>query len=869
MKKIYLKQLFTALLLLCSTAASAYNFELGGIYYNILTKNTVEVTYHGSAYAYSGNVNIPTSVTYNGTTYSVVSIGQSAFYNSVNLISLSIPSTVTSIAEESISNCTALESISVNNNNTVYDSRNNCNAVIETATGILVAGCKNTIIPTEGIKAIGNSAFRDCTNLASIVLPSTIESIGNNAFNYCSNLKNISIPQGVKSIGTAAFSNCTGLASVAFNNCAASLANNAFYNCGALKEVNLGNNITSIGNNVFYNCSSLTTIFLGSNITSIGDNAFGNCYNITSITSLIPADKLFTINSNVFNGTTGSSCTLYVPADAKATYAATAGWSKFTVVKSATYGTCGNNATWKFMDGTLTISGEGTIYKANVEWIDYKNDIKKVVIEDGINYIGGDTFKDHTNLKTVTIAQSLTGIGYRAFSGCTSLTSITIPNNVTSIQEYAFSGCTSLTSITIPNSVTDMGICTFYNCSNLSSVKIGSGLTTIPSQAFDMCTNLTNITIPNTVTRIEGSFSYTGITSFTLPSSVTYISNHSLYGCDNLSSIIVDENNPVYDSRDNCNAIIETATNKLISGCKNTIILDGITSIGDGAFYNFSITEVEIPNSVTSIDEYAFYCSSITKIVSHIPANKLFTIDKTVFNGVIKNTCTLYVPAGAKATYAATEGWSEFRNIKEMIAEPFALTISAAKYATLYLDYDAVIPAGVRVYYAEKIEGETLMMERITDVIPANTAVIVTGAAGTYTFEQSLDDVAAIEKNLFHGSVEDSYITPEKGTKYYVLSIVDGVVGMYLDELAGGTFKNNANKAYLPLSGESLGIFDTTVNSPSAQLSNRYTFNFGGTTAVEVVNAEKANNAIYNLNGVRVENPTKGIYIVNGKKVVY
>ena len=410
---------------------------------------------------------------------------------------------------------------------------------------------------------------------------------------------------------------------------------------------------------------------------------------------------------------------------------------------------------------------------------------------------------------------SVTSIGNNAFRYCRNLTSITIPNSVTSIEGYAFCTCTSLTSITIPESVTSIGNNAFNECSSITNITIPESVTSIEEGAFCNCNSLKSITIPNSVTSIgDYAFKYCfSLKSITIPNSVTSIGNYAFYYCNSL-------------------------------GC------------------------VTIGNSVTSIGIFAFStCESLISITSLIPADKLFAIGSSVFNGVDKNACTLYVPAGAKATYEATGSWKEFTNIVELPAS-FDLTISAAKYATLYLDYNAVIPAGVRVYYAEKIESETLMMERITDVIPANTAVIVTGAAGTYTFEQSLDDVAAIEKNLFHGSVEDSYITPEKGTKYYVLSIVDGVVGMYLDELAGGTFKNNANKAYLPLDGESLGIFDTTVNSPSAQLSNRYTFNFGGTTAVESITTTASDEAIYDLNGVRVENPAKGIYIVNGKKVV-
>ena len=457
-----------------------------------------------------------------------------------------------------------------------------------------------------------------------------------------------------------------------------------------------------------------------------------------------------------------------------------------------------------------------------------------------VTSIGDNAFWGCTNLTSITIPNSITSIGSWAFETCQSLTSITIPNSVTSIGEAAFWNCSSLASITIPNSVTSIGQYTFNDCYGLTSFEIPNSVTSIGNSAFNSCSGLTSIEIPNSVTSIgERAFSdCSGLTSVVIPNSVTSIESYAFYECSSLTSITIP---------------------------------NSVTSIGESAFEGCSsITSITIPNSVTSIGSNAFYkCEGLKSITSLIPAEDLFAIDSRVFYYVDKNTCTLYVPAGAKDTYAATNGWSVFTNIKEIIEEPFALTISAAKYATLYLDYNAVIPAGVRVYYAEKIEGETLMMERITDVIPANTAVIVTGAAGTYTFEQSLDDVAAIEKNLFHGSVEDTYITPEKGTKYYVLSIVDSVVGMYLDELAGGTFKNNANKAYLPLSGESLGIFDTTVNSPSAQLSNRYTFNFGGTTALESITTTASSDAIYNLNGQRVENPTKGIYIVNGKKVIF
>ena len=204
-----------------------------------------------------------------------------------------------------------------------------------------------------------------------------------------------------------------------------------------------------------------------------------------------------------------------------------------------------------------------------------------------------------------------------------------------------------------------------------------------------------------------------------------------------------------------------------------------------------------------------------------------------------------------------------------MIENPFELTVSAARYATLYLDYNAIIPEGVEVYTANTVDGNRLMMQQVTGILPANTGVIVRAEQGTYTFEQSFENAEEIENNLFRGSVEDEYITPAKDTKYYVLAMKDGVVGMYADALTGGTFKNNANKAYLMLSTR-IGIYDEEVDTedPGMQLSNSYYFDFSGTTAIEPVINEVEDNIYYDLSGRRVENPTQGIYIVNGKKVL-
>ena len=322
------RTILTAILLLCCATLSAHDFEVDGIFYKILSEEdrTVKVTYNVS---YSGNVVIPANVTYEGTTYSVTTIGVEAFYccngltsitipNSVTTIgnsafyscdgltSITIPNSVTTIGVEAFSNCGSLTSIVVAEDNTIYDSREDCNAIIETATNTLIRGCKNTVIHNS-VTTIGERAFDNCRYLTSIVIPNSVTTIGNCAFQSCTSLTNITIPNSVTTIGGWAFFSCYGLTSVT-----------------------IGNSVTTIGKSAFYNCKNLTSITIPNSVTTIGDYAFSSCESLTSVTSLIPADKLFSIDSSVFNGVDKNACTLYVPYGAKETYAATKCWNQFT-----------------------------------------------------------------------------------------------------------------------------------------------------------------------------------------------------------------------------------------------------------------------------------------------------------------------------------------------------------------------------------------------------------------------------------------------------------------------------------------------------------------------------------------------------------
>ena len=391
---------FVSVLLLGAATASAYDFEVDGIFYN---KNadglSATVTYKNSGgNYYKGAVVIPASVTCSGKTYSVTAIGDRAFYqcsgltsvvipnsvttiggeafnicdgltsieipNSVTTIGYStfchsgltsvvIPNSVTTIGTQAFSDCSGMASIIVESGNSVYDSRDNCNAIVETATNSLLFGCKNTTIPNS-VTTIGDFAFRDCSGLTSIGIPNSVTTIGNSAFRGCRGLTSVEIPNSVTTIGSGAFESCDGLKSVSLGNSVTTIGAFAFYYCIGLTSIEIPNSVTAIGGSAFYNCWGLTSIEIPNSVTAIGGAAFNWCYRLKSVTSLntIPPYTDYSTFLNV-----PSSCVLYVPTGSVEAYRVAEGWSRFTNIKALPAGVEGVDA------DAVTVRGENGVIR--------------------------------------------------------------------------------------------------------------------------------------------------------------------------------------------------------------------------------------------------------------------------------------------------------------------------------------------------------------------------------------------------------------------------------------------------------------------------------------------------------------------------
>lgn len=367
----------------------------------------------------------------------------------------------------------------------------------------------------------------------------------------------------------------------------------------------------------------------------------------------------------------------------------------FTVVKGKKYELTGEPVESK-VEGTIDGWIEETIPNNQIWYTSTDGNVVEPKNTDDFGVtILTNTYENGKGI--ITFNGDVTKIAASSFQQCYTLTNITIPNSVTSFGSLAFSEC-ALKSIAIPNKVTTIGSNVFTACSALTDITISKGVTKIEDGAFSSCKSLASIivdeenpiydsrencnaiietasntlisgckntTIPSSVTTIysQAFAGCSSLTSITIPINVINLGTNLFQGCTSLSNIIVEEGNPVYDSRENCNAIIETASNTLISGCKNTIIPSSVTGLGDASFYGQNITSIIIPNSVTDIGTFAFgYCRSLTKV--DIKATNPPTLGNVAFLYCSDNL-EIYVPKESLDIYKSATGWKDLNLLTE------------------------------------------------------------------------------------------------------------------------------------------------------------------------------------------------------------
>ena len=332
-----------------------HRFESGGIFYHITDEDarTVEVTFKGNhpdefEYEYKGGeIIVPQTVTYRGRTFRVTAFAGQAFKNEY-ISKINIPDGITHIADSAFIYCNQngvitiprsvehigvsvffpmlyIDGIVVDAGNKFYDSRGGCNAIIETATNTLLAGCNSTVIP-DGVTSIALDAFVGAKDLRHVTLPATLREIGEAAFVH-SGIREIEIPEGVTRLNRYTFQYCENLQSITLPQSLAVIGHAALSHC-AFKELEIPGNVTTIEDYAFDWNGYLEKAVIGSGVRSIGYGAFENCGKLKCVVSHIPADSLPSLDNSTFNNI-HKDCILYVPRGAGKTYKNSFGWNRF------------------------------------------------------------------------------------------------------------------------------------------------------------------------------------------------------------------------------------------------------------------------------------------------------------------------------------------------------------------------------------------------------------------------------------------------------------------------------------------------------------------------------------------------------------
>ncbi len=611
------------------------------------------------------------------------------------------------------------------------------------------------------------------------------------------------ITYSVTSIGQFAFSSCSGITSVEIPNSVTAIMGGAFKGCSGLTSVKISNSVYIFWEEAFWGCSGLTSIVIPNSVRYIKGSAFYNCSGLTSI--VIP-NSVESIEQKAFSG----------------------------------------------CYGLTTLCFLGNIPSLSYSIFDGVSSSCKVYVPHGSK----ESYMSNSNLRRFDFFEV-------AAPEMPSLSPAALVINGTPVRwESSRDGGLTWTKIDCTSNV--------YVDENPERGKVLYRILNKNGTYSDICKVTYYDVVPETIAAS--------------PATETKIVDESVK-----FTLDVIDDGYTYQWYHN-GVAIEGAT-------ENSYEIPVIKSADAGTYYCVVTNPVSSVNS-TNVELTVNKCSqfiSFPEIGTKTYGDADFKLPATTNKGlpifyqsmdsdvasISGNTVTI-TGVGETVIVATQAGNADYleadyvarRLIVTEYAEPEQnkeLTISAAGYATLYLPIAVEIPSDVKVYIGETIKGKYVMLKELKDVIPANTGVVVKAAEGTYEFVPSGDVVAPITNNLFNGTNVDTYITPAEDMVAYVLSMVDGEVGMYRAKLnAEGAFLNNANKVYMELNTNMLGVNNEEIDSSisGSQLSKGFCFVFPETTNISgVILNSPQTDIYYDLQGRKVSHPTRGMYILNGKKV--
>lgn len=524
-----------------SSTAIADTVKSGDLYFDCDEGSATATVARNSAYQSLSAIDIPSSVTANGKSYTVTKIAQQAFqecqalkkvtmqpgveviekwafYGCASLENVDFPATLTTLMSSSFSGCQKLNSVVLPDNLT---------SIADYAFGSCAA-MKSAMLP-KNMKSLGGYAFSGCSSLERVIFPSQLESIGDNAFYGCG-LLSATLPESLTSLGTGAFSQCSKLTKIDFPDALKSIGDQAFFKCVSLDNIVFPANLQTIGMGSFYECESLSQIAFPESVTSIGANAFYGCKGLTSVS--IP-EKVTQLSNGIFYNCTGlTEVNLH---------------QGITSIGSSAFFNCSSLKSIELPVAITELSASLFSYCG----------LTSIDIPANVTSIMNNVFYGCKNLVELDISAKVTSIGNAFALGCTQLQNInvaegnhvyrdidgvlftkdgatliaypcgrkgsySVPENTTHVADYAFNSCTAVTDIDFPATLKSIGLSTFYGCSGLKNIFLPESVDSVGKMAFFMARSIENVTLPNHQTFIgNNAFSANSLNSFIVPEGFT------------------------------------------------------------------------------------------------------------------------------------------------------------------------------------------------------------------------------------------------------------------------------------------------------------------------------------------------------------